>query len=70
MPRFYFNVRNDGWISDKIGVVLASHDEAKNEARRLASYFPGDPEDGAAATVVVTDELGEIVLEVTLWRPY
>ena len=68
MPRFFFNVRNEHWIPDKQGIDLASPDDAKLEAQRLARLLPRST-DHKKATIIVTDENGTTICEVTVWEP-
>ena len=68
MPKFFFNVRNEHWIPDTTGVEMASADDAKLEAQRLARLLPKSA-DRKKASIVVTDEIGATVCEITVWEP-
>jgi hypothetical protein len=68
MPKFFFNVRNEHWIADNQGLEMASSDDAKREAQRLARLLPRTT-DHKKATIVVTDEGGATICEVTVWEP-
>jgi hypothetical protein len=67
MPRYYFNTRiGDELISDPDGEVLREPDRAWEMARAMIrELLKTDGADGAllSATIEVTDDEGEIVLE-------
>jgi hypothetical protein len=67
MPRYYFNTRiGDELISDPDGEVLRDPDRAWEMARAMIrELLKTDGADGAllSATIEVTDDDGEIVLE-------
>jgi hypothetical protein len=67
MPRYYFNTRiGDELISDPDGEVLRDPDRAWEMARAMIrELLKTDGADGAllSATIEVTDDEGEIVLE-------
>jgi hypothetical protein len=67
MPRYFFNTRiGDELISDPDGEVLRDPDRAWEMARAMIrELFKTDGADGAllSATIEVTDDDGEIVLE-------
>lgn len=67
MPRYYFNTRiGDELISDPDGEVLRDADRAWEMARAMIrELLKTDGADGAllSATIEVTDDEGEIVLE-------
>lgn len=63
MPRYYFNVSDGSYIADSAGVELASEQDARNEALRLARRVPGH------AKVIVTDTSGKVICEAHVWAP-
>jgi hypothetical protein len=67
MPRYFFNTRiGDELISDPEGEVLRNPDRAWEMARAMIrELLKTDGADGAllSATIEVTDDEGEIVLE-------
>jgi hypothetical protein len=67
MPRYFFNVRDGATVPDTEGVELASLDDAKAQARRLASMFKRGPSDAPPASIEVTDESGATVFTLTIW---
>ena len=67
MPRYFFNVRNGATVHDTEGVELASIEEAKAQARRVAALFKRGASDAPPAAIVVTDETGATVFTLTIW---
>jgi hypothetical protein len=67
MPRYYFNTRiGDELISDPDGEVLVDPDRAWEMARAMVRELLTTEGPGGAllsATIEVTDDAGEIVLE-------
>ena len=68
MPRFFFNVQKEHWIPDKQGIEMASADDAKREAQRLARLLPKTA-DHKKASIIVTDESNATVCQITVWEP-
>ena len=64
MPRFFFNLRNHGYVPDVAGKALADADAARAEAERLAQLLPKGKQGGPQSMIVVTDESGTVVCEV------
>jgi hypothetical protein len=67
MPRYFFNTRIGGTlIPDRDGVHLRDPDQAWESARKMILKLlreQGTRADLLTATIEVTDEAGEIVLE-------
>ncbi|HEX8416842.1 MAG TPA: hypothetical protein VF641_04490 [Methylobacterium sp.] len=67
MPRYFFNTHIDGdVVADQGGMALRDPDQAWEVARATARAMLGDHATQmqlVAATLVVVDEAGEVVLE-------
>ncbi|GJD95410.1 DUF6894 family protein [Methylobacterium iners] len=67
MPRYFFNTRIEGdFIKDEGGAELRDPEQAWEVARDTAHAMLQDPATQTtllAASLVVTDEAGEVVLE-------
>ena len=66
MPRYFFDVRNDGIVPDMVGKELPSDDAARTIAWELARQFAKGSDAGLQATLIVTDENGRTVCEVKI----
>jgi len=66
MPRYFFDVRNDGIVPDIVGKELANDDAARTVAWELASRSSRGPNAQPRATLTVTDENGRTVCEVKI----
>jgi uncharacterized protein DUF6894 len=67
MPRYFFHVRDGTTVRDTEGMELASIEEAKAQARRVAGLFKRGASDAPPVAIVVTDESGATVFTLTLW---
>ena len=66
MPRYFFNLRSDGFVSDMVGKELAGDDAARTIAWELARRLPKGRDGGSPATLIVADENGRTVCEVKI----
>ena len=64
MPRYFFNLRNEGFIPDQVGIELPGDDAARLEAWRLARLLPKTSEGSPQAVIVVTDDQGNAICEI------
>jgi hypothetical protein len=67
MPRYFFHVRDSTTVHDTEGMELASIEEAKAQARRVAGLFKRGASDAPPVAIVVTDETGATVFTLTIW---
>ena len=66
MPRYFFNLRNDGFVADTVGKELAGDDAARTVAWEVASLMPKGRDSGPKAILVVVDANGRTVCEVQI----
>jgi uncharacterized protein DUF6894 len=66
MPRYFFNLRNDGFVPDMVGRELASDDAARTVAWEVACLMPKGSDGGPKAILVVVDANGRTVCEVQI----
>ena len=62
MPRFFFHIFDDAWLSDEDGEDLADAGVALEHARQIARELLADDEASWEGTYIeVTDERGRVV---------
>jgi hypothetical protein len=66
MPRYFFNLRNDGFVPDMVGKELADDDVARTVAWELARFLPKGLHGGSKAILVVADASGRTICEVQI----
>jgi hypothetical protein len=66
MPRYFFDVKNGHRLIDPAGIDCASDDEAKKQAKAIATQIATDAPASASRRVAVVDDEGREIAAISV----